>query len=197
MLSVLILLFMKKEEAKLNKKAILAIIGSGFFSNVEGLQRMLFGFGIGGFERVGVLYGVSGTVDLSFWWARFFEGGVLGVLLPALFLFFLLQNCFSALPHDPKMQSAVAPASGISMVAGASLLFALTDVWRDPAGMLLFFLLCAILTADARHRRILHVRPEIVAQGPTFAEMEFRAGRVRRKHKNASMEDVVNESKQN
>ena len=33
-LSILILLFMKKEEAKLNKKAILAIIGSGFFSKI-------------------------------------------------------------------------------------------------------------------------------------------------------------------
>lgn len=169
--------------------------GDGFFSNAAGIKHMLFGFGIGGVDRVAVLYGVPGTGNLSFWWVRFFEGGLLGVLLPFGFFFFLLQNCFSALPHDPKTQSAVAPASGISMVAGALLLFLFDDAWRDPAMLLLFFLLCAVLTADARHRRILHVKADGVSQSAAFAEVEFRTGKMRVKYKKSSLEDIADESK--
>lgn len=169
--------------------------GEGFFGAGASVKHILFGFGVGGLERIGVLYGISQTGNLSFWWMRFFEGGLLGVLLPVIFLFFLLQNCFSVLPHGPKTQSAVAPASGIAMVTGALLLFLFADVWQDPAALLLFFLLCAILTADARHRRILHVRPEDTVQNAAFAEIEFRMGKIRGKHKNASMEDVADESK--
>lgn len=169
--------------------------GEGFFGVGESVKHILFGFGVGGLDRIGVLYGISGTGNLSFWWTRFFEGGLLGVLLPAIFLFFLLQNCFSILPHGPKTQSAVAPASGIAMVTGALLLFLFVDAWQDPAALLLFFLLCAILTADARHRRILHVRPENIVQNAAFAEIEFRTGKIRGKHKNATQEDVDDESK--
>jgi len=115
--------------------------------------------------------------------------------LPAFFLFFLLQNCFSALPHDPRAQSAVAPASGIAMVAGASILGLFDYAWRDPAAILIFFLLCAILSADTRHRRVLHVRPENVAQSATFAQMEYHVAKARGKQKNDSKEGLVNEPK--
>jgi hypothetical protein len=142
-----------------------------------------------------VLYGISNTASLSFWWVRLFEGGVLGVLLPALFLFFLLQNCFSILPHGAKTQSAVAPASGISMIAGVLLLSFFDDAWRDPAALLLFVLLCAIITADARHRRSLYVQPESTVQTPAFAEREYRTKKARGKQKNAMKEAVADESK--
>ncbi len=169
--------------------------GSGFFSNSAGALRMLFGFGVDGLNRVCALYGVSDTGKLSFWWTCLFEGGLLGVLLPVLLLFFLLQNCFSALPHDPKASSAVAPASGIAMVAGAILLGFFDYAWRDPAALLLFFTLCAIVTADARHRRTLHVRPAAVVQTAVFAELEYRVKKTHDKHKNARKEDVTDESK--
>ncbi len=167
--------------------------GDGFFSGGTGLLRLLFGFGAGGLERVSALYGVTGTQGLSFWWTRLFEGGVLGVLLPAGFFFFLVQNCFSCLPHDSKTQSTVAPASGIAMVAGVLLLALFDDAWRDPTALWLFFLLCAIITADLRYRRALHVRTESVTQGASFAQMEYRAPRVHGKQKNTSKEVVADE----
>jgi hypothetical protein len=43
---------------------------------------------------------------------------------------------------------------------------------RTTAMLLLFFLLCAVLTADARHRRILHVKADGVSQSAAFAEVE-------------------------
>lgn len=161
--------------------------GSGFFGVGAGLLRMLFGLGAGGLERVAVLYtGASAAAlptSLSFWWMRLFEGGVLGVLLPAVFLFFLLQNCFSVLPHAPKTQSAVAPASGIAMIVGMLLLSGFTYTWRDPAALLLFVALCAIITADARNRRGLYVRNEAVAQSASFAQLEYAVKEGRHKNK--------------
>ena len=80
------------------------------------------------------------------------------------------------------------------MVAGALLLGLFDFAWRDPAAILLFFTLCAILTADARHRRTLHVSPAPVVQNAAFAELEYRVKRARGKYKNASEEDVADES---
>lgn len=167
--------------------------GSGFFGVSAGLARMLFGLGMDGLERVAVLYvgdfAASLSTSLSFWWVRLFEGGILGILLPAAFLFFLLQNCFSVLPHDSNTQSAVAPASGIAMVAGVLLLSAFHYAWRDPAALLLFIALCAIITADARNRRSLYVRNEVVASSATFAQMEYALKAGRKKNKKEVVAD--------
>ena len=168
--------------------------GDGFFSNGAGLLRLLFGFGAESLEHVSALYGVNGAIEIGFWWARLFEGGLLGVLLPALFFFFLLQNCFSCLPHVPKTQSTVAPASGIAMVAGVLLLGLFRDAWQDPTALWLFFLLCSITTADTRHRRALQGRTTSVMQNATFAQIEYRASRSHGKSQNADKEGVANES---
>ena len=152
--------------------------GEGFFGYAGGVSRMLFGLGAGGLEQVGVLYMPTYAFPLgnriSFWWARWFESGILGILLPAALLFLLLQNCFSLLSYDAKVKSSVAPASGIAMVMGFLLISFFNDVGGDPAAMLLFFLLIAILAADARNRRSMRTVIDQKAQSPHYVEMEYR-----------------------
>jgi hypothetical protein len=148
---------------------------------------MLFGLGAGGVERVGVLYMPSYAFPLSdkisFWWARWFEGGILGVLLPGALFFLLLQNCFSLLSYDAHVKSSVAPASGIAMISGFLLISAFNDLGGDPAAVLLFFLLVAIVTADARNRRSMRTVMDYNEQSPYRVEMEYRLREGRSKKK--------------
>ncbi len=178
-------------DAPINGTAIASQIffggGEGFFGNFRGITRMLFGLGAGGVERVGVLYMPSYAFPLSdkisFWWARWFEGGVLGVVLPAALLFLLLQNCCSLLSYDVHVKSSVAPASGIAMVTGFLLISAFNDVGGDASAMLLFFLLAAIVTADARNRRSMRTVVDHKTQSSSYVEMEYRlrGGRSKKK----------------
>ena len=168
--------------------------GEGFFSRANGIFRMIFGLGADGVERVGVLYVPSYLFPLgeriSFWWARWFESGILGLALSAALCFFLLQNCFSLLPYDANVKSAVAPASGIAMVTGFLLLSAFGDVGRDPAAVLLIFLLVAIVTADARNRRGMRAMTEQKIQSSTYIEMEYRPAREKRRKKKKQGEEI-------
>lgn len=161
--------------------------GEGFFGYASGVSRMIFGLGFGGVERVGVLYMPAAAFPLgkriSFWWARWFESGILGVLFPAALLFFLLQNCFSLLAHDANVKSSVAPASGIAMTIGFLLISAFNDEGGDPAAMLLFFLLVAVVTADARNRRSMRAVIDHRMQSDTYVELEYHLREGRRKKK--------------
>lgn len=178
-------------DAPINGTAIASQIffggGEGFFGNFRGITRMLFGLGAGGVERVGVLYMPSYAFPLSdkisFWWARWFEGGVLGIVLPAALLFLLLQNCCSLLSYDAHVKSSVAPASGIAMLTGFLLISAFNDVGGDASAMLLFFLLAAIVTADARNRRSMRTVLDHKTQSSSYVEMEYRlrGGRSKKK----------------
>jgi cation transport ATPase len=148
---------------------------------------MFFGIGAGGVERIGVLYLPDYAFTLgdsiSFWWARWFESGILGVLMPAALCFFLLQNCFSLISYDANVKSAVAPASGVAMVSGFLLLSAFTDIARDPAALLLFFLLVGIVTADARNRRAMRTVIDYKMQSSSYVEMEYHPIREKRRKK--------------
>jgi len=161
--------------------------GVGFFGRGSGISRMLFGLGAGGVERIGVLYWPDQTFPLgsgiSFWWARWFESGILGVILPAVLFFFLLQNCFSLLSHESYCQSAVAPASGIAMAFGFLLISAFNDVGGDPATQLLFFLLLSVISADARYRRRALTLSGDKMQTPNHVEVEYRIKEGHRKKK--------------
>ncbi len=161
--------------------------GTGFFGRASGVSRMIFGLGAGGVERVGVLYMPADAFPLgskiSFWWARWFEGGILAILVLAALFFFLLQNCCSLLSCDAKVKSSVAPASGIAMVTGFLLISAFNDLGVDPAGILLFFLLVAIVTADARNRRSMRMVVDHKQQTSSYVEMEYHLREGRRKKK--------------
>ena len=146
---------------------------------------MLFGIGAGGVERIGVLYLPDAAFPLgdsiSFWWARWFESGILGVLIPAALCFLLLQNCFSLMSYNANVKNAVAPASGVAMISGFLLLSAFTDITRDPAALLLFFLLVGIVTADARNRRAMRMVVDYRTQSPAYIEMEYHPIREKRR----------------
>lgn len=179
------------------RAALLAFFGNGlelsgtglamkiFFGEDGNVLRLLFGVGADGAERIGAMY-TGGSVDavrnsLNFWLEQWLENGVLGLLLSALLFFFLLQNCFSLLPHTPKEESAVAPVSGISMVMGAIAISFFTSSWRDPVALLLFFILISIVTADARVRRSNRSEEEEIEQSDACAEFEYHLKERRRK----------------
>ena len=162
--------------------------GEGFFGSADGTLRMLFGVGAGGMERIAVLYALPVGSGISFWWARWFESGILGILVPAVCFFFLLQNCFSLLGYDTHVQSSVAPASGIAMTAGFLLTSAFNDVGSEPIAILLFFLLVSIVTADARNRRSMRGGEEEKIQSPSYVEVEYRARSGRHKNKDKGEE---------
>ncbi|MBE6629847.1 MAG: hypothetical protein E7624_03235 [Ruminococcaceae bacterium] len=170
-----------------------------FFGEDGGVMRLLFGVGADGAERIGVMY-TGGSVSavsesLNFWWEQWLESGVLGMLLPAVLFFFLLQNCFSLLPHTPKEQSAVAPVSGIAMVTGAITISFFTSCWQDPVALLLFFILISIVTADARVRRSNRGEEEEIEQSDACAEFEYR---LKEKHrKKAAKRKEVDHEQQN
>ena len=145
---------------------------------------MLFGLGAGGVERVGVLYAFPSSYEgISFWWTRWFESGILGVLLFAALFFLLLQNCFSLLAGSSRIKGNVAPPAGISMTLGVLLLSFFTDTWGDPVAMLLFFVLIAIIAADARNRRSMQTSLHAAVQSPSHIEVDYRAKEVRAKRK--------------
>ena len=158
--------------------------GEDFFGYGAGVARMLFGLGFGGMERVGVLYAFPSSYEgVSFWWARWFESGILGVFLSGALFFLLLQNCFSLLAGSSRVRTNVAPPAGISMTLGALLLSCFTDTWGDPTAMLPFFVLIAIIAADARNRRSVQTSLHTGVQSPSRVEVEYRAKEVRGKRK--------------
>ncbi len=157
-----------------------------FFGDGGGVLRMLFGVGAEGAQQIGVLYtgGLAGAVtdSLNFWWSQWLAGGILQLLLTVLLFFFLLQNCFSLLPHTPKEQSVAAPISGIAMITGAIVIGFFDFSWSDPVALLLFFILTSVITADARVRRNDRVSTEAIEQSTSCVEFEYRINEKRRKH---------------
>ncbi len=131
--------------------------GSGIFGVGAGLSRLLFGLGYGGIEQFCMLYTVTDPTVLSgsmnFWLYRLLEGGVLGVLLPAAFLFLLCQNCFSLIGTTKNKDAQLSAMAGIAMVVGVLILSLFRYAWYDPAALLGFFFAAALVCAVARHAR--------------------------------------------
>lgn len=131
--------------------------GNGIFGAGAGISRLLFGLGYGGIEQFCMLYTVTDPTVLSgsmnFWLYRLLEGGILGVLLPAAFLFLLCQNCFSLLRVTKNREAKLSAIAGVAMVAGVLILSLFRYAWYDPAALLSFFLVAAMIAAAARHER--------------------------------------------
>lgn len=154
--------------------------GEGFFGRAQGFLRMVFGLGNGGLEAVCVLYGgLTGDEVLqssSFWLYRLAEGGIMGVLLPALLFFLLLQNCFSVLVEAKEKKGYILPVFGVAMTIGVLIFGIFRYSWYDPAALFLFFAIVAVISADARHRRVRVIQDEQMSNNKYFAEMDYRIG---------------------
>ena len=128
--------------------------GSGIFSRGAGFSRLLFGLANGGIEQFCQLYTSTApslvSHSLNFWLYRLLEGGVLGVLVPAAFFFLLYQNCFSLLRSTADKNDRFCAITGIVMVTGVLILSIFRYAWYDPAALLMFFVVAALIAADAR-----------------------------------------------
>ncbi len=152
--------------------------GSGFFGRGAGLLRLLFGLGDGGIEAVCVLYteldSAALVVSFNFWLYRLMEGGVLGVILPALLFFLLLQNCFSILHRMSNTKEYVLPVAGVVTVCGVLVSSIFRYAWYDPAALLAFFAVTSLITADARYHRSQEMPVNEMDSSTSFAEFEYQ-----------------------
>jgi hypothetical protein len=151
--------------------------GNGVFGFVAGLMRLFFGLGHGGIEQFYMLYTVTDPTVLSgamnFWLYRLLEGGVLGVLLPAAFLFLMCQNCFSLLTSTKSREAQISAMTGIVLVVGVLILSVFRYAWYDPAALLAFFLAAAIICATARHERGCVPHEDEEEKDENVIEMEY------------------------
>lgn len=152
--------------------------GGGFFGRGAGILRLFFGLGYGGLESVAVLYTDLPTAEivssLRFWTYRLIEGGILGVLLPAVLLLLLLQNFFSLLSRATRKSITVAPVCAIATVFGVIAMSVFRYFWQDPMALMLFFVLIGVLSADARNRRVAELAMAPVMQSADNASLEYR-----------------------
>lgn len=131
--------------------------GTGIFAKGAGALRLLFGLGNGGIEQFCSLYTSLSpdqvSASLNFWNYRLLEGGVLGVLLPALFFFLFYQNCFSLMKLRRQIGKHNMAIAGVAMTTGVLLFSLFRYAWYDYATLTAFFLSSALIVADARHQR--------------------------------------------
>ena len=151
----------------------------GFFGRAAGMLRMLFGLGQNGLEAICVLYTASPakevTGSFNFFLYRLLEGGLLGVLLPCVLFFLVLQNCFSLMRNARDAGSAVAPMASVSLICGVLTIGLFRYSWHDPAAFLLFFLAIALIGADARNRRGREYASSEILQNESRASIDYRA----------------------
>ena len=152
--------------------------GEGFFSRGQGLLRLLFGLGEGGMETVCVLYTTLPPREMiqnfNFWMQGLADGGVLGVILPAIFFFLFLQNCLSIMRHARNMDDHVLALVGVLMLSGVLVLSAFRYAWYDSAALLAFFLVTSLITADSRYHRACDIYEEEVINTEDFVEVDFQ-----------------------
>ena len=152
--------------------------GEGIFNKSSGFSVLLFGLGQGGLERICVFY-TTAPADImvnafGFWTYRLLEGGIMGVLLPALFLFLLCQNCFSVMRQGNEEGKKLFALTGVALIVGLLLNSIFYYTWYDPAALLMFFAVTAMIAAEARGewRGRVDLTDEMAEPGQT-AEMEY------------------------
>ncbi|MBQ9098564.1 MAG: hypothetical protein IJY50_03950 [Clostridia bacterium] len=148
--------------------------GRGLFGRVAGVSRLIFGLGYGGIEQFCALYtsaspaGVSGS--MNFWLYRLLEGGILGVILPAVLFFLVYQNCFSLMKSAGEGRSFTA-LTGVVLITGVLIFSIFRYAWYDPAALSMFFMAVALIGADARYQR--SRMPEKALQSESQAQIEY------------------------
>lgn len=143
----------------------------------SGASRFLFGLGQGGAEEFSRLfspdYAVITPQNTAFFAYLLCDHGFFTVVSFLLFLFFLVQNSFTVFLYDryaPKKFSAVA---GVCLAVGVLLNAFFHYTWYDPAAMVLFFAVSALVTAQLRYERFRHARTEASRNDSSSVEYEY------------------------
>ncbi|MBQ3483601.1 MAG: hypothetical protein IJA78_05435 [Clostridia bacterium] len=155
--------------------------GTGLYSLDTGISHFLFGLGNGGLETVCSLYtAVDPSLaarSCNFWTYHLLEQGVFGLIGPILFFFLLLQNCFSVLCSPIGARKSPMPIAGVCMTVGVLFVSLFRYAWYDPAALALFFVVAALVVADARaERRRGLCAMDAAENSETYVEFEYYVG---------------------
>ena len=154
--------------------------GEGMFSRTSGLLRFFFGAGYRGLSTLhpyfADLSAPFGYHMYNFWQFILVDYGIVGIVIFALFLLLLWQNCFSVLSisngHDKPLFAYI----GIVLVAATVFVGFFHYVWYDPATVTAFFAATALVaTAMRYHRSRAEKFTEYEDFGKPCAEIEYRA----------------------
>lgn len=143
----------------------------------SGFSRFLFGLGQGGAEEFSRLfapdYAVITAQNTTFFAYMLCDYGFFAVAFFLLFLFFLLQNSFSVFFYERYGQKKLSAISGVCFTLGVSVSAFFHYTWYDPAAMVLFFAVSALLTAQLRQERLRHLRTEADKNDGSSVEYEY------------------------
>ncbi|MBQ3064100.1 MAG: hypothetical protein IJC99_04790 [Clostridia bacterium] len=150
--------------------------GEGFFGGESAVLRLFFGMGEGSlatiYPYVGNLAAPFGYEVYYFWQAMLIEYGLLGVILPALFLFVLLQNSFTALARAPHGKHLA--YVGITLVAAVLVFSFFGYVFYDKAVLAAFLAAAALIAADLRYCHGRYIYRDETVTDITAAELSYR-----------------------
>ena len=166
-----------RAQGRATVRAMLSGGGEGFFGKETAFVRLVFGMGEGSlsalYPYIGSLTAPFAYEAYYFWQVMLVEYGLFGVILPALFLFILLQNSFSLLARAPHGKHLA--YVGVSLVAALLVFSFFGYVFYDKAVLVALLAAMALIAADLRysHGRLV---PEAESQtDATFSHLEYRA----------------------
>ena len=158
-------------------KALLLGGGGGFFGKRTAVIRLLFGMGEGAlpalYPYVGSIAAPFAYEAYYFWQVMLVEYGIFGILLPALFLFILLQNSFTVLAHAPRGKHLA--YVGVSLVAALLVFSFFGYVFYDTAALLALLSAISLIAADLRYARKRLVPETESPTDATCSHLEYRA----------------------
>lgn len=119
------------------------------------IRASLFsGVGTGGFSEVYPMYAAVGFEAVansgSTWLSIMTEQGIVALLLLAVIVFLIIQNCCEAMIRSFKNEAKALPAAGFASLIGILIQASFVDVWTDPCTFFLFWMIPAMLMAGIR-----------------------------------------------
>lgn len=155
--------------------------GGGFLGRDSAVLRIVFGVGEGG---MAAFYPYLGNLDAPFtygayhfWQCMLVEYGIFGIILPALFLFVLLQNSFSVLARSGAGKQLA--YTGVCLTAALLVFSFFGYVFYDKAVLAAFFAAVALIGADLRNSHERFPYEGAMANDATAAHIEYRTSHKR------------------
>ena len=154
--------------------------GEGLFSRTNSILRFFFG---AGYRGLGTLHPYFADLSVpfgyhmyNFWQFILVDYGIVGIVIFALFLLLLWQNCFSVLSVSKGHDKPLFAYIGIVLVAALIFIGFFHYVWYDLATLTAFFAATALVATAMRHHRSRAEKfTEYEDFGKPGAEIDYRA----------------------
>ena len=89
----------------------------------------------------------------STWLTIMTEQGIVGIVILAIILFLIIQNCCEAMIRSFKGEAKALPAAGFASLVGMLIQASFVDAWLDPCAFFLFWMIPTMLMAGIRSYR--------------------------------------------